>query len=191
MDVLAVSMGFVGLEPALGLEPSLAKDMMTETFDRKPETRWRFLADTVMGGLSSGEIAFLKEGGLPYARLTGTVRTANRGGFIQMRSSIAEPLPAGTTGVRLIVRGNDQRYFVHLRTLASILPTQFYQAGFEVTGSWREVRLPFSAFRATGPNFREAPGGCSLTSIGIVAYGRDHEAEIDVREIGFYATRGD
>jgi hypothetical protein len=48
------------------------------------------------------------------------------------------------------------------------------------------VRLPFSAFQASGRVPSEPLNGSSLTTIGIVAYGRDHEAEIDVRLIGFY-----
>lgn len=160
--------------------------MRTDSFSQKPEARWRFLADTVMGGVSSGKLAFPVEAGVPHARLTGTVSTANNGGFIQMRRSITEPPPAGSSGVRLIVRGNGQRYFVHLRTRAAVLPMQFYQAGFEVTQDWREVRLPIGAFAPSG-RFLPVPLDVQgLTSIGIVAYGRDHRAEIDVREIGFY-----
>jgi hypothetical protein len=118
--------------------------------------------------------------------MTGRVSTANRGGFIQMRLDLANPPPNGTKGVRLMVRGNDQRYFVHLRTGGTILPWQYYQAGFDVAGTWVEIRLPFEAFEASGAMLRDVPRADSLTSIGIVAYGRDHDARIDVREVGFY-----
>ncbi len=30
------------------------------------------------------------------------------------------------------------------------------------------------------------PEAARLTSLGVVAYGRDYAAEIDVREVGFY-----
>ena len=30
------------------------------------------------------------------------------------------------------------------------------------------------------------PRADSVKSIAVVAYGRDHEAEVDVREVGFY-----
>jgi hypothetical protein len=176
----AVSIAFPGMKPVM------AGQMMTDSFSQNPESRWRFLADTVMGGVSSGQLAFPVEAGVPRARLTGMVSTANNGGFIQMRRSIAEPPPAGTSGVRLIVRGNGQRYFVHLRTRAAVLPMHYYQAGFEVTQAWREVRLPFGAFVASGRFLPEPLDAQGLTSIGIVAYGRDHLAEIEVREVGFY-----
>ncbi len=98
--------------------PVLADETMIEDFTMQPETRWRFFTDPVMGGVSSGQVVFAQEDGQPFARMTGRVSTANRGGFIQMRLDLASPPPEGTTGVRLVVRGNDQRYFVHLRTAA-------------------------------------------------------------------------
>ena len=166
--------------------PMIAEDNMIMNFEIQPETRWRFFADTVMGGVSSGQVAFETDGDASYAHMTGRVSTANNGGFIQIRMELPDAAPVETTGVRLIVRGNDQRYFVHLRTRGTMLPWQYYQAGFDVTRDWTEVRLPFEAFEASGRMLRTAPRAQSLRSIGIVAYGRDHEAEIDVREVGFY-----
>lgn len=81
-----------------------------------PETRWRFFTDQVMGGVSTGGIGFVRDDGSSCARITGRVSTANPGGFIQMRLDLDNPPPEGTTGVRLVPRGNSQRYFVHLRT---------------------------------------------------------------------------
>ena len=88
---------------------------MIETFEVQPETRWRFFTDGVMGGVSSGQVIFLQEDGQAFGRMTGRVSTENNGGFIQMRMDLPEGAPETTTGVRLIVRGNDQPYFVHLR----------------------------------------------------------------------------
>lgn len=72
----------------------------------QPENRWRSLTDQVMGGVSTGDLAFAQENGTPFARMTGRVSTANRGGFIQMRLDLASPPHQGTTGVQLFVRGN-------------------------------------------------------------------------------------
>lgn len=173
------------LPPALAEEP-LSGDVLIEDFKMQPETRWRFFTDQVMGGVSTGGVAFAQEDGQAFARMTGQVSTANRGGFIQMRLDLATPPPDGTTGVRLIVRGNDQRYFVHLRTNGTVLPWQYYQAGFDVTEIWSEVRLPLDAFEASGGLVRSVPAPVSLASVAAVAYGRDHDARIDVREVGFY-----
>ena len=183
--ILAVVMlGGAGL-PAMA-DGTVAGQTIIEDFTMQPETRWRFFTDQVMGGVSTGGVAFAKEDGASFARMTGRVSTANRGGFIQMRLDLASPPPEGTTGVRLIVRGNDQRYFVHLRTSGTLLPWQYYQAGFDVTESWTEVRLPLDAFEASGALLRGLPDPASLTSMAVVAYGRDHDAQIDVREVGFY-----
>jgi hypothetical protein len=96
-----------------------------------------------MGGVSSGQVTLLSEGDWRFARMTGAVSTENNGGFIQMRLDLPQGAAAGADGVRLIVRGNSQRYFVHLRTGGTRLPWQYYQAGFEVGPDWAEVRLPF------------------------------------------------
>lgn len=163
-----------------------ADDMAIEDFALQPETRWQFFTDDVMGGVSSGAVAFLEDGGQPFARMTGQVSTANNGGFIQMRLTLATPPPPAAQGIRLIVRGNDQRYFVHLRTTGTRLPWQYYQAGFDVTGRWTELRLPFEGFAASGALLRRTPRPDSVTSVALVAFGRDHEASIDLREIAFY-----
>jgi hypothetical protein len=107
-----------------------------EGFIMQPETRWRFFTDQVMGGLSTGAASFALEDGQSFARIAGRVSTANRGGFIQMRLDLDNPPPEGTTGVRIDVRGNTQRYFVHLRTGGTLLPWQYDQAGFKVSESW-------------------------------------------------------
>ena len=173
------------LLPAMAEEP-LSGDALIEDFRMQSETRWRFFTDQVMGGVSTGGVTIAQEDGQAFARMTGSVSTANRGGFIQMRLDLSTPPPEGTTGVRLVVRGNGQRYFVHLRTGGTLLPWQYYQAGFDVTESWSEVRLPFDAFSASGALLRNVPAPGNLTSVAVVAYGRDHDARIDVRAVEFY-----
>ena len=184
LSLAAVLLG-LAMPPALA-DGAAAGPKLIEDFTMQPETRWRFFTDQVMGGVSTGGVTFAQEDGLNFARMTGRVSTANRGGFIQMRLDPVSPPPEGTTGVRLMVRGNDQRYFVHLRTGGTLLPWQYYQAGFDVTESWTEVRLPLDAFTASGALLRSVPKPGSLSSVAVVAYGRDHDALIDVREVGFY-----
>ena len=165
---------------------AIAEDIMIDDFKSQPETRWRFIADTVMGGVSSGKVSFFQEDGQSHARMAGSVSTENNGGFIQFRTKLPSALPKSAVGLRLVVRGNDQRYFVHLRTSGTLLPWQYYQAGFAVNREWSEVRLTFDAFKASGVLLRTLPRPENLKSVGIVAFGRDHEAEIDVREVSYY-----
>ena len=164
----------------------MTQPVIIDDFTSGPEARWRFFTDGVMGGVSTGRATFTEERGTAFARMTGEVSTANNGGFIQIRTTLPSGAPADTAGVRLVARGNGERYFVHLRTSGTRLPWQYYRAGFQTSAEWQEVRLPFAAFKASGGMMRSALRPDRLTSVGIVAYGRDHEALIEVREVGFY-----
>lgn len=151
-----------------------------------PATPWRYVSDRVMGGVSEGGA----ETSAGAIRLAGRVSTENRGGFIQVRADLGAALPEEVAGVEVEARGNGERYFVHLRTRGLVLPWQYYQAGFGTGAEWRRVRLPLSAFRASGPLMRATPRAEDVTSIGLVAYGRDHVAELEVRRVAFYAEDG-
>lgn len=170
----------------LGSTMAQADENLAEDFSKSPETLWDYVADTVMGGVSSGQVQFRSEGDVAFARLIGTVSTKNNGGFIQFRHKLPDRPDAGVSGVRLLVRGNGEQYFVHLRTRGTVLPWQYYQAEFPTSEDWTEVSLPLSAFKASGAMLRAIPVADEITSVGVVAYGRDHEARVDVSEIGFY-----
>ncbi|WP_200833198.1 CIA30 family protein [Ruegeria sp. AU67] len=180
---------FVGLVSGLfiiGSTMAQADGNLTEDFSESPETRWEYVADTVMGGVSSGQVQFRSDGDVAFARLTGSVSTENNGGFIQFRRKLPDRPDASVSGVRLLVRGNGEQYFVHLRTRGTVLPWQYYQAEFANSDKWTEVSLPLSGFKASGAMLRAIPVADEITSVGVVAYGRDHEARVDVSEIGFY-----
>ncbi len=165
---------------------AMADQRLIDDFRNDPQGQWRFLADTVMGGVSTGRVVFKNENGAAYVHMTGRVSTENNGGFIQVRRQLSSRPSSATKGIRLIARGNGQRYFIHLRTSGTVLPWQYYQAEFNVTGTWQEYRLPLSAFKRSGRMLAATPSPASVRSVAIVAYGRDHTADIQVREIGFY-----
>ncbi len=180
---------FIGLVSGLaiiGCTMAQADGKITEDFSKSPETRWDYIADTVMGGFSSGQVQFRSEGDVEFARLTGTVSTENNGGFIQFRRKLSDRPDESVSGVRLLVRGNGEQYFVHLRTRGTVLPWQYYQAAFATSNEWTDVYLPLSGFKASGAMLRATPVADAITSVGVVAYGRDHEARVDVGEIGLY-----
>ena len=181
--VLAIAASFVF---AFSIAASTGQPMLIDDFRSDPEQRWRFFADTVMGGVSSGQVEFTTGAGMSSARMTGEVSTANKGGFIQIRREIDTVPSTDITGVRFIVRGNNQRYFVHLRTSGTVLPWQYYQASYEVSADWREVRIPLSDFERSGKLLRKIPRATSIKSVAVVAFGREHTADIEVREVGFY-----
>ncbi len=180
---------FVGLVSSIfiiGSTMAQADENLAEDFSKSAETRWDYVADTVMGGVSSGQVQFSSEGNVAFARLTGSVSTENNGGFIQFRRKLPDRPGASVSGVRLLVRGNGEQYFVHLRTRGTVLPWQYYQAEFPTSEEWTKISLPLSGFKASGAMLRAIPVADEITSVGVVAYGRDHKANVDVSEIGFY-----
>lgn len=152
-------------------------------------TRWELVADRVMGGVSSGRMTRETIDGRPAIRLAGEVSLDNNGGFVQIALDLAPgraPVDArGYAGVELDVRGNGERYNVHLRTADVTRPWQSYRQAFDASESWRTVRLPFDAFRA---HRVEAPLDVSrLTRLGIVAIGRAFRADVAVAGVRFFA----
>jgi hypothetical protein len=170
----AIMGGAACLAVGAGEGQGMQRDYVTD-----PEGPWSYLSDRVMGGVSEG----LAEAAGGALRLSGTVSTENRGGFIQVRTELATPLEPDARGVALEARGNGERYYVHLRTRGTRLPWHYYQAGFDTGPEWRQARLPFTAFRPSGALLRGTPRPQDVTSIGLVAYGRDHEAELEVRHL--------
>ncbi|MEL0097876.1 MAG: CIA30 family protein [Planctomycetaceae bacterium] len=164
----------------------MAEPKLLDDFKNKPGDRWEFIADTVMGGISSGQLFFSFDDKANFARMVGKVSTENNGGFIQFRRSIINGLPAKTKGLKLSLRGNGQTYFVHIRTKGTFLPWQYYQKNFMANEDWSETTMLLSEFRPSGILLRKTIDPENIKSIGIVAFGRDHEAEIDVRNISFF-----
>ena len=151
-------------------------------------TRWRGVSDQVMGGISRASISHGVIDGRPSLRMTGDVRLENDGGFIQAALDLA---PSGDTidasgfsGVRIVVRGNGEKYSVHLRTPDNVRPWQSYRAHFTAGSDWASIDLPFETFV---PYRLEAPlDKTRLRRIGLVAIGRAFYADLAVSELALY-----
>jgi hypothetical protein len=166
----------------------LIDDFTDDGFVSKLGTRWRGVSDRVMGGISEALVSREVMDGRPCLRLTGDVRLENDGGFIQAALDLARPGEtfdvSSYTGVRIIVRGNGEKYSVHLRTPDNIQPWQSYRAHFTAGANWETIDLPFEAFV---PYRLEAPlDRARLRRIGLVAIGRAFHADLSVSELGFY-----
>lgn len=151
-------------------------------------TRWRGVSDRVMGGISEASVARDRIEGRACLRLTGDVRLENEGGFIQATLDLAPDGgnfdASGYLGLRLLVRGNGERYSLHLRTPDNVRPWQSYRAQFTAGPAWETVELPFVSFL---PYRLEAPLDVTrLRRLGLVAIGRAFQADLAVAEIGFY-----
>jgi hypothetical protein len=165
---------------ALGDEP------MIEDFSGKPEQRWDFFTDQVMGGKSTGQILLEGDAGQTVLHLQGDVSTRNNGGFIQARLTLPERLPKDARGLEVKVKGNGQTYYIHVRTGGTVLPWNFYQAAFDTTSDWQVVRLPFKDFTAQGRLLRKTFSADAVKSLAVAAFGRDHTADVSVASIGYY-----
>ena len=164
----------------------MAEQNILDDFKNKPEDRWKFIADTVMGGISSGQLSFSGNDNANFARMVGTVSTENNGGFIQFRRSVINGLPIKTKGLKLSLRGNGQKYFVHIRTKGTFLPWQYYQQSFMANEDWSETTLLLDEFHPSGVFLKKTIDPKTIRSIAIVAFGRDHKAKIDVKRISFF-----
>ena len=148
---------------------------------RQIEPDWAFVADTVMGGVSTGRVTRGAVAGREAARLTGRVSLENDGGFVQM----ATPMPsaAGWAGIEIDLTGNGERYDIRLRTADLARPWQSYRAEVVAPRAWTTLRLSFGAF---APNRTEVPfDPARLRRLGIVAVGRVFDADVAVARLAF------
>ena len=166
--------------------PAIGNNVFFEDFNTNPESRWEFISDQVMGGVSVGQIEFLVNKDKTYARMTGNVSIENNGGFIQFRRKLTQKINEDSNGIRIKVRGNIEEYFIHIRTSGTILPWQYYQASFPVKDNWQYIKIPFNKFKRSGIMLSKTFSPNSVKSIAIVAYGKEHKALVDVNIIEIY-----
>ena len=138
-----------------------------------------------MGGVSTGKVEFLNDNNKFYARMRGNVSTENKGGFIQVRRKLEKLNLEGSKFIEIVAKGNNQNYFIHLRTSGTFLPWQYYQISFKVLNSFETFKLPISEFKRSSVFLSKRINPKNITSIGVVAFGRDHSADIYIKEINF------
>jgi hypothetical protein len=150
-------------------------------------TPWRLVTDGVMGGISRGSTSLEAVAGRRALCLRGDVRLENNGGFVQVALdlSVTGDFDASAyTGIRLIARGNDETYNLHLKSADVRFPWQSYRSTFLAVPEWREIRLPFEGFE---PHRLELPlDRARLRRLGLVAIGRAFAADVCVGQVGFY-----
>ena len=158
-----------------------------EEFCEGGNAKWCFVTDKVMGGISEGSLDFKKDNEIYFYRMTGQLSLENNGGFIQFRTKIDNhPKEKSYKGVRLRVRGNNNEYTVHIRTKYLLLPWQYYESAFQATDQWTTIELPFSSFKKSNFYQPSSVSSQDIKTIGIVAIGREFEAQIDLASIELY-----
>ncbi|SLN64681.1 CIA30 family protein [Roseisalinus antarcticus] len=154
---------------------------------------WEFVADTVMGGVSRGQVTREMVGGRQATRLTGAVSLENNGGFVQMAFDLAEdggPFDASEwDGIELEVRGNDEAYDLRLRTDRLTRPWQSFRADFVAPAEWTLLRFPFESFEPHRTDAPFEPSG--LRRVGVLGIGRVFDADVAVSAIRLYVARPD
>jgi len=149
---------------------------------------WELIEDRVMGGVSSATMSRETVAGRPALRMRGEVSLENGGGFVQVAIDLAPDGGAidasDWSGIEIDVRGEDERYNLHLRTADVLRPWQSYRAEFAATPEWRSVRLPFDGFE---PHRIEAPFDTTrLRRLGVVAIGRPFVADVAIGGLRFF-----
>ena len=160
--------------------PAFAQDVLDDFTDAND--RWEYIADGVMGGVSTGTAAFQDNA----IQLTGEVSTKNNGGFIQAMRLLPNGLPEETRGLELDVRGNDEAYYVFIRTKEMTRPWYFYNVSFETSSEWQTISIPLDTIERSHAHLSEKIDPAEVISIGLVAYGRDYQADLEVREIRLF-----
>ena len=179
--VSALSLTYLFLSTSLGM----GENKLIDDFSNESQNRWQFFTDQVMGGISEGNASLVSDKSGQYVRLEGSVSTANNGGFIQIRTDINE----GTNeakGIIIKAKGNGEDYYIHLRTSGTVLPWQYYQISFPTSKNWSEIKLPFENFERSSSWISKKITGDKIRTLGIVAYGKNHNAKLDVAYLSFY-----
>ena len=116
--------------------------------DEGMRSLWGAVDDVVMGGVSESGLRLAGD----RALFTGTVSTANNGGFASIRTKVIDP-PLDLSdyaGIELRVKGDGQRYKFILRDEIA-WDGIGYATSFDTSGEWETVRLPFAQLQ---PVFR-------------------------------------
>lgn len=141
-----------------------------------------------MGGVSQGQHRLRVIDGRKCIHLTGEVSLENNGGFIQVALPLTgggEPLDVSSyQGIRISVRGNNARYYIHLRSSQTQRPWQYYAAEFLATEEWRTLELPFSSFKPE--NLRDGLDPAKLLRIAIVGAWKEYSVDVAVSRLEFY-----
>ena len=165
-----------------------SETMIIDNLTPEKNQQWVFFTDRVMGGVSSGKLEIGSEDGSKYYRMTGNVSTANNGGFIQFQTDLSNISNTEEVfnGIKIKVRGNNENYQIFIRTNLTVLPWQYYSSEFYASNQWKEIKLPFKSFKRSNFYQPKNINNTDIRTLGIVAYGKDYSADLNVGLIEFY-----
>jgi hypothetical protein len=162
-------------------------DRSTADFHSTSGEQWLLVTDSVMGGVSDGQLSLDIIKNRPCLRMTGDVKLENNGGFIQTVLNLSEDSLQNImayTGLMIEVYGNDNEYNIHLRTRDILLPWQSYRVTFTASSTWKTLYIPFAEFEPY--RIKKALNIKKLKRIGFVAIGQEFSADLCIGKIGLY-----
>ncbi|MFP4088688.1 MAG: CIA30 family protein [Cyclobacteriaceae bacterium] len=106
---------------------------------------WYCINDTVMGGKSASQVEKLADGKL---RWSGEVSLLNGGGFTSVRLALPATDLSSFDGICLYVKGDGHTYKLNLANDSGSAQPRF-QARFDTTGAYQEVKIPFRQLEAS------------------------------------------
>ena len=73
-------------------------------------SKWKFISDNVMGGLSTGSVVYEMTEGQWIAYLSGEFTTEHNGGFIQFRRTVKAVNFKEAHNVKINTKGKNEKY---------------------------------------------------------------------------------
>lgn len=131
--------------------------------------RWYIVNDTVMGGLSRANLAYVQESDV--IRFTGSLSLDNNGGFASVRMLANPRQYKSAYAICIRVMGDGREYQLRLRRANRGDGVAYRQTFATVAGEWHEYTLPIADFI---PTFR----GRTLSDYGPIS-------AADIGQIGF------
>lgn len=148
---------------------------------------WMVVSDDVMGGRSTGKAEASPDG----VRFSGHLSLENNGGFSSTRT-LVEEAPHWADGMRLVLKGDGRRYQARLR-----LDRRFdgisWSHGFDTTGEWQEIEIPFAKFEPVFRGNRVDAAGpvvpALISQVGfLLADKQEGSFLLEVQRIEFYRS---
>ena len=127
--------------------------------------QWRTINDTVMGGMSSGEIVLTDEG----LRFQGRISLENNGGFSSVRRLVSEDLN-NSLGFRITLKGDGRSYQIRFRENQNFEGAA-WRHKFSTDGATQVIEFVY-------PDFELVFRGRKIENAGSVS-------PVEIKQIGF------
>ena len=79
---------------------------------------------------------------------------------------------------KIKVKGNGEIYYLHIRNASARLPWHYYTASFQTSEKWKDITIPFDEFEKSATFMPRKLKADTIKTIGLVAYGKDHNADV-------------